>query len=159
MKKLVLVCALVVLAVGPLGAADDMPAMTIHTPETLQWQEAPSALPRGAKMAVLRGDPAKEGLFIIRLKAPANYTVPPHWHPAAENVTVLSGKLHFSMGDVIDKAKPRTVPAGGFAMMPPMVRHAAWTEGETEFEIAAMGPWQLYYVNPKDDPRNALTSK
>lgn len=158
MNRLLLVCVLLTLAAGPLRAADEMPSMTVITPETLQWQDAPAAVPRGAKIAVLRGDPGKEGLFIIRLKAPANYTIPPHWHPAAENVSVLSGKLYLSMGEVLDKSKGRAIPAGGFAMMPPMMRHAAWTEGETEIQITALGPWQLYYVNPKDDPRSAMTS-
>jgi len=34
----------------------------------------------------------------IRAKLPSGYKVPPHTHPTAENVTVLSGAFHIGMG-------------------------------------------------------------
>ena len=43
---------------------------------------APDALPPGAQMAVLQGDPSAPGqLFTIRLRLPNGYVLPPHWHP------------------------------------------------------------------------------
>jgi len=133
--------------------------MTIQAPEAFTWQEAPPVLPRGARMAVLKGDPSREGLFILRLKAPDNYQIMPHWHPAYENVTVLAGKVHFGMGDTFSKTGGSAVGVGGFVSMPPGMRHYAWTEGETELELVGYGPWQLYYLNPKDDPRQAAAPK
>src|SRR5689334_6430522 len=53
------------------------------------WHSGPPTLPRGAKIAVLEGDPAKEGLFTMRIKLPAGTTIAPHWHPRDERVTVL----------------------------------------------------------------------
>jgi anti-sigma factor ChrR (cupin superfamily) len=36
---------------------------------------------------------------MFRLKFPANYKVPPHWHPGIEHITVMSGTLNMGMGD------------------------------------------------------------
>src|SRR5688572_9000651 len=69
------------------------------TPSTLQWGPAPDSLPPGAQAAVIDGDPSKAGTFVIRLKFPSGYTVPPHWHPTDENVVVLQGTMRIGMGD------------------------------------------------------------
>jgi hypothetical protein len=39
--------------------------------------------------------------------------------------------------------------------MPPGMRHYFWAEKETVLQLHGIGPWQLYYVNAADDPRNA----
>ena len=159
MKKLIAVCfAVTFFAFGVAAeekAADKAaPAMdhTVVTPADTQWQDAPPVLPAGAKIAVLKGDPSKEGIFVIRLMAPAGSKVMPHWHPTSENVTVISGELHIGMGDKFDKTKGVTVPVGGFISIAPMMHHYAWMETETVVQIGGMGPFQLIYVNPKDDP-------
>lgn len=53
--------------------------------------DAPAALPPGAKIAVLAGDPNKKGPFTNRLQTPAGYKVSPHTHSTTENITVISG--------------------------------------------------------------------
>lgn len=65
-------------------------------------------------MAVLEGDPTKEGPFVMRLKLPDGYRVAPHTHPKPERVTVLSGTLPVGMGDRFDVTKGRAMPAGSF---------------------------------------------
>ena len=45
----------------------------------------------------------EKGLVILRLKFPADYKIPPHWHSMTERVTVLSGALHVGMGDTLDR--------------------------------------------------------
>ena len=59
----------------------------------VKWGPPPPALPPGAKMAALAGDPASSGLVTVRVKMPAGYKVPAHWHPTDEHVTVLSGAV------------------------------------------------------------------
>jgi hypothetical protein len=51
--------------------ADDM-KMPINSGD-LKWGPAPPTLPKGAELAVLSGDPSKDGLFVIRLKMPSGY--------------------------------------------------------------------------------------
>src|SRR5437868_5339885 len=72
------------------------------SPNQLKWGPPPPMLPKGCKMAVLQGDPSKEGLFTIRAKMPTGYKVPPHWHSTDEMLTVISGHLYMGMADKID---------------------------------------------------------
>ena len=44
----------------------------------LKWAAGPPSLPAGVQVGVLQGDPAKEGLYVIRLKLPAGYRIPAH---------------------------------------------------------------------------------
>ena len=67
----------------------------IATPDTLKWGPAPPSYPKGAEFAIITGNPGQEGPFVLRIKAPAGYKVPPHVHPADENVTVISGTVNF----------------------------------------------------------------
>lgn len=163
-KKLIpILVVLVLLCASPAAAQDPaktapaaMPAEHgMFSPADIQWQAGPPSVPAGAKMAVLEGDPTKEGIFTLRLSAPAGYKIPPHWHPAFEHVTVISGTVGLGMGDAFDKAKGQTLPAGGFAYMAPRAHHFFWAESDAVIQLHGMGPWQLYYLNPADDPRGA----
>jgi len=111
-------------------------------------------IPTGAKLAVLAGDPFKKGLYTIRLQMPDGYHIPAHWHTQTEYVTVISGTFNMGMGDKLDEANGHEMPAGSYAIMPAKMRHYAWTTGDTMIQIHAMGPFDIFYVNAADDPRN-----
>jgi quercetin dioxygenase-like cupin family protein len=121
----------------------------------LKWGPAPPGLPAGAQATVLSGDPDKAGMFTIRLMFPANYSVQPHHHPTDELVTVIDGQLSLGMGDTFDKAKSTTLDADGYVALPSNMNHYAHTSSGATLQITAQGPFQITYVNPKDDPRNA----
>src|SRR5262245_59812995 len=71
----------------------------IINPDTLKWGTSKS-LPSGAEVVGLVGDMTKKGSqFTVRLRMPDGYKIPPHFHPADEHVTVLSGSLYMGMGD------------------------------------------------------------
>jgi quercetin dioxygenase-like cupin family protein len=140
-----------VLTGATVAAAEDM-RMPVNTSQ-LKWGPAPDALPKGAQIAVLSGDPAKDGLYVVRLRLPAGYKVPAHNHPTAEMVTVLTGKFHLGMGDKLDEKKAMLLTAGGFAEAPAKMNHYAWTTGPTVLQIHGQGPFEINYVNPADDPR------
>lgn len=123
------------------------------TPDQIKWGPAPDVLPKGAQIAVLYGDPRKEGLFAFRLKVPAGYKVPPHTHPTIESVTVISGTFKLGMGKTADPAKLQALPAGSYFAFPPGTAHFAGADEETVVQISTNGPWGIAYVNPKDDPR------
>src|SRR5689334_17178218 len=81
-------------------------------PNDLKWADVPT-LPPGAKVAVIEG-PLNEAVpFMMRLKFPANYKIPAHWHPAIEHLTVLSGTFNMGIGEQLDMAKSRPLLAGG----------------------------------------------
>lgn len=125
------------------------------TPDQLKWGPAPPSLPPGAQVAVLQGDPSKPGAsFTLRIKFPDGYQVAPHWHPTDENVLVLDGALMLGMGNKSDQAAVRELPAGSYALMPKGVRHFASAKGETTIDVYGVGPFEVIYVNPADDPRH-----
>lgn len=145
--------ALAVLLTGPLPVfAQANHADLVAGPSLVKWGPAPPVLPKGAQFAVLSGDPSKAGLYVIRLKLPANYQIPAHHHPTMENVTVLSGSFHAGMGDKIDRRKAQEFKPGGFASLPANMNHYAWASRETIVQVHGEGPFAITYVNPADDP-------
>jgi anti-sigma factor ChrR (cupin superfamily) len=147
MLKLILQAgALIALALPALADG------AVVTADGVKWGAAPPGLPKGAQFAVIAGDPSKDGPYVVRLKMPANYRIPAHNHPTAENVTVLSGKFHLGMGDKLDEAKGQELTAGGFAEAPPKMNHFAWTTAETVVQVHGQGPFSITYVNASDDP-------
>ena len=138
-------------------ADDHTDGVDIHPSNQIDWKEGPPSLPKGAQMAVLEGDPTKEGPFVFRLKLPNGYRVAPHTHPKPERVTILAGTFHLGMGAKFDMDASnaiRTLPAGTYGKWDAGMKHFAWVKGETIVQFHGMGPWTIEYVNPADDPRN-----
>lgn len=149
MKKLIL--SILICSSIPLAFADDH---IMKVPTELEWKEGPASLPSGSKVAMIEGDPSKPGPFTLRLQLPANYKIPPHWHPAIEHVTVLEGEFGMGAGEKFDKSKATILPQGGIAVMPIKFRHYAFTSDKlTTIQLHGIGPWEIIYVNPSDDPR------
>jgi quercetin dioxygenase-like cupin family protein len=142
---------LVLVSVPAASLAMDQQAAI--SPDMLKWGAMPPALPAGGELAVLSGDPGSSGPYVVRLRMPANYKVPPHTHPTDENVTVISGTLNVAMGGTLDTAKGTALPAGGFFHAAKNMQHYAWSTGPTVIQIHGLGPFAITYVNPADDPR------
>jgi quercetin dioxygenase-like cupin family protein len=151
------------LCMAPAGtfAADAAPIgeATMITPDQLKWGDAPPSLPKGAKLAVLHGDPGKDGTFVIRLKLPANYKIAPHTHPGAYSVTVLSGTPSVGMGEKVDAKAAHALKAGSFHYLPAKTSHYWLVKGPTEIEVQGAGPFAVTYVNPDDDPEKKAAKK
>ena len=130
-----------------------MAAASLYPPAQIQWKDGPPSLPKGARIAVLEGDPAKEGMFVMRVKVPDGFHIPAHTHPKPERVTVIQGTFKLAMGENPKLEKATVLPAGTYGVWPPGMVHAVWTEGETIVQFHGMGPWVINYVNPGDDPR------
>lgn len=128
-------------------------------PDDLKWGPSPPGLPAGAQMAVLDGDPSKPGLFTLRAKLPDGYTVPPHWHPGDEQVSVLEGTLLMDNADKVNLETAHAMPAGSFVKMPKRMHHYASAKGDTTIQVTGMGPFAVTYVNPSDDPRKMTMTK
>lgn len=125
----------------------------VARPDSIAWSAGPVSLPAGARAAVIEGDPSKPGLFTLRLSMPEGYRIPPHFHPADEHVTVISGSFQVGMGDRFDETRLITLDAGSFGMLPTGMHHFARARVATVIQLHGIGPWSLTYVNPADDPR------
>ena len=118
----------------------------------LKWMDGPPSLPSGVKMAVVSGNPAKKGMFTIQLKMPANYAVPPHSHPTNEVVKVVSGKLHYGMSGKMNMADAKTLTVGHTVTMKAKMNHWVHAPAPATVQVSGMGPFQITYVDPKDNP-------
>jgi quercetin dioxygenase-like cupin family protein len=147
-----------VAASGDTASADRASTHDHHPAHAndIVYGPAPDALPPGAQMAVLQGDPSAPGeLFTIRLRLPDGYVLPPHWHPTDENVTVIKGTFLVGLGDVFDRQTMLApLHRGDFISAPANANHFAQARGRTEVQVHAIGPFAINYVNPQDDPRN-----
>ena len=132
--------------------AADSEAMYTNTND-IKWGDAPPVLPKGAKIAVLFGDPGKSGPFVARLMVPAGYRIAPHWHSQAEQLTIISGAFYLGDGDKMDTAKAHAIKAGGFHYLPAKAHHYAFTKSATVVQLNGEGPFDMTYVNDKDDPQ------
>jgi quercetin dioxygenase-like cupin family protein len=159
MRKLFIV-ALSVIAVSALaGVAQESKPHILLPAARVKWGPAPPSVPKGVQLAVVSGNPAAAGPFVIRLKIPAGQKIAPHWHPTDEHVTVISGTVAFGMGEKFDQAALKNLSAGGFALMPAEMRHFAMAKTAVILQVHGTGPFVLNYVNPSDDPSkvNAAT--
>lgn len=161
MKKFAIVlaaslCGLALISPSTIFAMENSSSSdhAIFLPQDIKWQDAPDSLPKGAQLAVLEGNPSEAGPFTMRIKMPANYRIPPHWHPIIEHVTIISGTLYIGMGDKFDEKLAKKLPMGSFAFMAPEMHHFAFTHTPAIIQLHGMGPWGITYVNSQDDPRN-----
>ena len=141
----------IVSGLGALAAAS--PAGAQMNPGAMKWGAAPPGLPAGARLAVLSGDPTKQGMFTIRLKFPAGCAIAPHHHPSDELVTVMAGQLSLGMGKAMNRRAAASLVPGGYAVAPANMNHYAFTRAGATVQITAHGPFEIVYVNEKDDPR------
>lgn len=150
MRRIALVAACSALAMPICAIAQDH-HITVQ-PDALKWS-TPAVYAPGAQIAVVRGDPSKEGMYVVRLKVPAGFKIQAHNHPNDENVTVISGSFNIGTGDKLDDKKGMLVKAGGYSFVAKGMNHYAWFTEETVLQLHGMGPQGVTYVNPADDPR------
>jgi hypothetical protein len=76
-----------------------------------------------------------------------------------EQVTVMSGMFHVGMGDKLDRNATQTLAPGGFVSLPGNMRHFAWTSEPTVVQLNLQGPFDIFYVNPADNPQKPNSTR
>ena len=137
---------------GPDGPVPILSAPVVVPAAAVKWMDAPPFLPKGAKLAVLVGDPSKPEAFTIRLQMPDGYKIAPHTHPTDEHVTVMSGTFRAAMGTKWDDKALGDFAPGSYANMAASMPHFATAKGVTVVQVHGVGPFVVNYVNPADDP-------
>lgn len=118
---------------------------------------APDPFDPRRSAALLVGDPTKPGPYTVRYRLPAGYTMGLHMHPDEdEQLTVLSGSVHWSPGATGTGAPEYTLTAGAFAPARAGTPHRLWTTEGCVIQMSGMGPRTYVYLNPADDPRAAM---
>lgn len=104
----------------------------------LEWDETNNVL----QQKVIYGDPAQDGLYILRARFPAGVTSVPHFHSQDRFVTVIEGTWYAGVGASHDINRTTEIPEGGFMIHPAGAVHfdGANHEGPVIVEIRGMGP-------------------
>ena len=95
------------------GAAELNPAAVIYKlPDQIPWGPVNAA---GAQSAVVVGDPAKPGFYMVYNKwTKGNHFSRPHFHPNDRYIVVLQGTWWVGSGPKFDPANTTPMPAGSF---------------------------------------------
>jgi quercetin dioxygenase-like cupin family protein len=122
-------------------------------PDDIQWIPF-AAFPESARLAVLVGDLAKPGPYVVRVKLPHDVKLMPHMHPEDRIYTVISGVFYIGRGTTFDPEKLRAYPPGSLVILPGNTPHFHWAKsGEYVTQVSGFGPLGIDYVDTKDDPR------
>ncbi len=138
--------ATVVLASLAFAAAPVLAAEVVPDPKILEFK-LPAKIPwgpvtpGGSQVALLYGDPAKPGMYVLLNKWLPGHMSKPHFHANDRFITVISGTWWIGTGDTWDPALTTAMPAGSY------VRHYAnqihWDgakDQETIIQIVGIGP-------------------
>jgi hypothetical protein len=141
-----IVMGVVAAAVGAI--AKDNPDFVRITPADIHWHDVPNG--HGVQQAILLGDPAKSGMYVVRVKFPPYVMDVPHWHPNARYVTVLEGTWYTGTGDTFDLSRAVPLKPGSVMMHPAKAIH--WDgSGSAEavvVQIVGEGPGSTTQVDP-----------
>ena len=122
-------------------------------PEDIAWKPFP-AFPPSARLAVLVGEPAQAGPYMIRVKLPSGVKLMPHKHPEDRIYTVISGIFYVGLGETFDSDNLLAYPPGSVIVLPGDTWHFHWAKsGEYVTQVTAVGPLGLEYRDLQDDPR------
>jgi quercetin dioxygenase-like cupin family protein len=136
------------LCVSPGVGAQKLEMQVVPTSQ-LKWTDlAVPGFAAGTKLAAVVGDPSvPDQPYTLRLKFPDGYRFPAHYHPKAENVTVLSGSFLLAMG-AEEGEKLNAYSAGDYLFIPPDMPHYGGAKGETVIQLHGIGPFEIKLVKP-----------
>jgi quercetin dioxygenase-like cupin family protein len=124
-------------AVPRVFAAEDARGFVTIKPDEIHWQHNES----GPDIAVIYGDPQKEGFYIIRARFAPGVMSRPHYHPNDRHVTVLSGTWWAGTGPNFDPDATTPMPPGSYMKHPAGAVHFDGAkDAEVIVEIKGMGP-------------------
>ena len=142
------------LAIAALLAASAAQSQFVgNNPGKGDWGPGPAGTPRGVKMIVLSGDPAKTGPYTIRLRFSPGARIAPHRHASEERLTVITGGFEYVVGPT-DKGPGKYLTRGMSAVVPANTYMSGSTAIGATVEFTGTGPYEIEYSNAKDDPRN-----
>jgi quercetin dioxygenase-like cupin family protein len=143
--------AALTIAPAVLAQADLPPGALRITPDELHF--GPGRVP-GHEIAALIGTSSKPGVYVERVRFPANTISQAHSHPEDRMYTVISGTWYVGYGDAYDPARLKALPPGSFYTEPANVTHFSLTKEEAVLvQISGNGPSATRFVDPSHAPR------
>jgi len=120
-------------------AAEDEKGFVILMPTEIVYEKNPAG--SGPDLAVVAGDPTKEGFYIIRARFAPGVMSMPHSHPGDRHVTVISGTWWAGKGATFDPTATTPLGPGSYMLHPAGEVHFDGAKDvEAIVEIKGMGP-------------------
>jgi quercetin dioxygenase-like cupin family protein len=120
-------------------AAVDEKGFVIVMPNEINYEKNPAG--SGPDLAVIAGDPTKEGFYIIRARFAPGVMSMPHSHPGDRHVTVISGTWWAGKGSTFDPNSTTPLGPGSYMLHPAGEVHFDGAKDvEAIVEIKGMGP-------------------
>lgn len=136
----------VLLGVSNLQAQSLDKAFTVIEPDQVAWKD----MGHGIKMAVISGDPAKPGPYVIRVTFPPGIMSAPHYHREDRHVTVMQGTWLAGTDDSWDPQATQPLRAGSYMQHPAGAVHydGGGPEGAI-VQIMGIGPSSTTFLFPQ----------
>jgi quercetin dioxygenase-like cupin family protein len=130
-------------------ADDPVAPLRLTAAEVAAQAAAVPANPKGPQMTVLVGDPAKAGLYTVRVAIPAHSQVKPHTHRDNRSVVVLSGTWQMGYGTQFDEKALKELRPGSVFTEPAAQPHfSQTTEEPVVILVTGYGPNDTKFVTP-----------
>jgi len=116
----------------------DPKVLAFKLPKDIKWSGSSSS---PSQMAVLYGDPNKEGLYIVLNKWHPHNMSRPHFHPNDRLIYVISGTWWVGTGPKYDPDSTTPMPEGSFVThFGKQIHYDGAKDGDVILEIVGMGP-------------------
>ncbi len=147
------VCLVALLPHALQGQAAQAQGVEIVTPDALSWQ--PVEGNPEARVAVLYGNPAEAGHFVVRYKFPPSLAGRPHTHGGTELITFHSGTCYLAHGDVLTREAAHRAAPGTFVAMPAGTKMRGFTgEDGCVADVQGQGPLTTQYLDEEASQGN-----
>src|SRR6187431_1566207 len=129
---------LMVLSYSASAAELNPLSVEFKTPQEIKWVRNAAGT---NEQAILFGDPAKPGPYVVRLKwLPGNMSRP-HVHPNDRFFVVISGTWWVGSGETVNPASTVAMPPGSYVVHYANKPHYDGAkDGETVIQVWGMGP-------------------
>ena len=119
------------------------------SPDQIVWRNVKGGL--GVQAALVAGDPAKPGVYVIRVKFPPYVMDRPHFHSKERHVTVLVGTWVAGTGKDFNPAQAVQLPAGSYMFHPANGVHWDGSNNDQEVivQVIGVGPVESQDLDPE----------
>lgn len=117
-RALAVSVAVVGFSASSASAQSSAPLVFSAGDKSIKWGDCPAFLPKGCRVGVLQGDPAKPNADIL-VKFPGKSKVPAHRHTSAERMVLLQGEMQVTY----EGHKPVTLKRGTYVYGPAGLAH------------------------------------
>ena len=145
----VLAALIALAAARVIAGQQDAQGFVRIEPQNIKWTPVEGGL--GVQTANLDGDPAKPGLYVMRIKFPPGVMSRPHTHSEDRHAIVISGTWWTGTGTEFRPDQTVPVKAGGYMKHPAGAAHFDGAKDEEVIlQIVGRGPVDSPRIRPQE---------